>query len=128
MNPDETNKELYLFAEMNIHTGADMLVEKTLWHVLPQLPRYKIMELMWLEELLNELVARIITIADKALLTFLEQPAEEVRDDEWEEIIDRLLDRTSGEIEQIKSIFHEPLLQRLANGYSKWVESKPLIR
>lgn len=126
MKPDKTYKEPYLFEEMNLHTGADIFVEHALWHMLPKLPAYRKLQLGWLEELLSKFVDRIIQIADMTLLSFLECSADEIRQDDWEDIIDFFLDQSYREIEQLQQLFFQPLLMRLANDYSKWTESTPV--
>jgi hypothetical protein len=126
MNPDKTNCEPYLFDEMNLHMGADMFVENTLWHMLPKMSGARKVELKWLEELLCRFVERVIDIADMALLSFLERSTDEALDVEWEDIINYFLDQTVKELEQLQSLFYQPLLFRLADGYSAWTAKEPI--
>lgn len=126
MNPDKMSKEPYLFKEMNTHIGTAATVEQALWQVLPKLPTYKTVQLRWLEELLSIFVERIIKIADMTLLSFLNCPAGDIPQDDWESIMDHFIDQSFEEIEQLRSLICQPLLMRLANGYSKWAESTPL--
>lgn len=126
MIPDKNKTEPYLFKVMNIHPGAGTDVEEALWKALPHLPVYRKVELEWLEELLSQFVRRIIRIADITLLSFLKCPDENIPVDNWEDIIDSFLDRSMQELDELQRLTLQPLLLRLAEGYSEWIEKKPV--
>ncbi|HYX07063.1 MAG TPA: hypothetical protein VE912_10060 [Bacteroidales bacterium] len=126
MIPDKSNTEPYLFKVMNIHPGAGTDVDQALWQALPHLPLFRKTELEWLEELLSQFVRRIIRIADITLLSFLNAPVEDMRADDWTDIIDSFLDKSMQELDELQSLTLQPLLLRLAEGYSDWIKNKPI--
>lgn len=126
MKPDKSYTEPYIFKVMNIHPGAGTDVDEALWQTLPQLPVFRKTELEWLEELLSQFVRRIIRLADITLLSFLNSPVEEMRVDDWEELIDSFLDQAMEELRELQNLTLQPLLLRLTEGYSDWIKNKPI--
>lgn len=123
MQPDKKLKEPYLFGVMNLHPEAGTDVEEALWKALPRMSAYRKLELELLEELLEQFIRRIIRIADSTLLTFLSCTEE---DNECEELIDSFLDLAMREMDELQSLFLQPLLLRLTRGYADWVIKKPI--
>lgn len=125
MKPDKTENGKYLFKVMNLHKGAGVSVEETLWSVLPRLSACRQAELEWLEELLSLFVDRMIQAADLALLTLLEYPGDYVPEHACAEIIESFLEKTMAELGQIHTLYLETVLLRLNRGYSSWAEQHP---
>ena len=126
MKPDKMNKEPYLFKEMNTHIGTAAIVEQALWQALPKMPIHKKLELEWLEDFMSIFIERLIKIADMTLLSFLNYPAGDIPQDDWESLMDHFINQSFEEVEQLRALICQPLLMRLANGYSKWAENTPL--
>ena len=123
MQPDKKLKEPYLFRVMNLHPEAGTDVEEALWKALPRMSAYRRLELELLEELLEQFIRRIIRIADSTLLAFLSCTEE---DNECEELIDSFLDLAMREMDELHSLFLQPLLLRLTRGYADWVLKMPI--
>ena len=126
MQPDKNMNGNYLFKVMNLHTGAGVSVEETLWRVLPRLSACRQVELEHLEELLCLFVERMIRVADLALLELLENPDDFVPEQSCEDLIESFLDSAMIELDKIHELYLEPLFLRLSRRYGRWAEQHPL--